>query len=1482
MRIIQFKIFLIIGILLSNSQLKAQLSGNYTIGGTTGANNYATWSDFAAAVSGNGVSGNVNVLVMSDLTVTSAIQFTQNATNTTSSTRKITINGNGRTLTGNLSYEVIWFNGMDYLELKNLKIVNSSSSTLVQGIRFSAGANYNVLDSCNVEFSGMSTTTAPEGAYVSFASNNTSLRTTSSSHNGIGNTVKNCIFKTTSSNSPGPAYGIIDQQGTSVYAGSATANSFLKNKILNVFSVGIFAKYVNGETIEGNEICRITATSNSMLDTSMIGILVQEAYCASNGNVVGQNIIHDFPYLGYTSSSSNGLSNFLAIFLYNVYGSSSYNNVIEKNQIYNISFTSSFNGIAEENSVAIVISQNKVFKVSGNTGTSTGIFCNSGADVNIVGNFIRKCDFGSGNGGNGIMIYTYDVQTKYFNENLITDNHLDSNITANELYGVVAFYNSDWVVNRNKITANKATSTSSNFWGTYFYFVGNLNFHSNLIAFNDAKLENYSFFGINYNSGYANNIFQNTVYVRENNSSQSSYGFFMDDDSYISFVGNIVDMKGSGSAYPAYIGTYTALNTVDQNSFYVQGFNVEAWNLGTTSFSNFAGWKSSADVGPNEKFGNPVFADVLKYNFKSNCFENQNNVDYKSANIFDADKNTRNLIKNDRGSFENFMDLQLVKSDLDLTSQICSGNERTLKVYIKNNFIDTAYAFSICFEINGVLNKETVTQKILPGDTGIFMFKNSLIFKNSGQNKIQIFLNIPDDQRKNDTLSYVANVLPAPGGAGFTFSTKKTSPNNAIYQKNLPNDVTILGVPVIYDLKAPRQYTNSQYGSTSSSKWNASISAKTAGGKAVSGASFVAPSGSTDLEFKFQTSDSTLEDSTIVVRLKITDVASGCDTVYSRQVYIFPSPKLKVTVPANNCVGDTLFVKNSSTYKVGYLDNFWTFGTTNSADTSNAVEPTFIYSSGGTYVVKLVATTRPYGFVFDKSSQVVVSVKPNAQFTKENACIGNDLKFVNNTSLSTSVMNWDFGDGNGSQVNNNITIYKQYSKPGVYSVKLLAINSGCSSSITQKVTIFDKPIPDFVKISGNCDNEKVSFQNKTNLTAGNFGSKWDFDDNGKTSLDRNPSYTFSGAGTKKIKLVVLSEFGCKDSITKTIGIKESPKVEFTYDRFCINSPTLFTNKTPDVSGLNATIKWNLDDGDSTSAATFSHNWKSLGKKKVMLTVLFDNGCYSNLEREFDVLDEPNVKFSFEPKCSGDTVKFDNQSTGSSALTYHWNFGDNDTSILEKPFHKYTVGNSKTFNVQLTVNMSGACSGKLVKAIDIYELPRTCDFVFTPDYGFAYFGAKFEPMDANSNVGGQNNVDYNWTVKGLGNQSSKDANAAVQYNLGGDGVYNVTMLARTRDYGCSCSVNKQITMDRLSIQNAKKQNIQYFPNPTQEFVYVQSTESQLLNKVNLLNSKGQLMNCNILQISSQLYQIDLRGMSRGTYFIESFHEGQRVVNQIVVN
>ena len=84
-----------------------QLSGNYTIGGTTSTTNYATWADFAAAFNNNGVSGAVNVTVMANLSITSAIQLTQNSTNPTTSTKTLTINGNSKTLSGSPTYEMI-------------------------------------------------------------------------------------------------------------------------------------------------------------------------------------------------------------------------------------------------------------------------------------------------------------------------------------------------------------------------------------------------------------------------------------------------------------------------------------------------------------------------------------------------------------------------------------------------------------------------------------------------------------------------------------------------------------------------------------------------------------------------------------------------------------------------------------------------------------------------------------------------------------------------------------------------------------------------------------------------------------------------------------------------------------------------------------------------------------------------------------------------------------------------------------------------------------------------------------------------------------------------------------------------------------------------------------------------------------------------------------------------------------------------------
>jgi len=1467
---------------LASFPVFGQLSGNYTIGGTTSATNYATWADFATAFNNNGVSGAVNVTVMSNLSITATVQLTQNSTNPTTSTKTLTINGNSKTLSGSPTYEMIWLNGVDYVQIKSLYLLHSGSNAMVQGIRFSGAANDNVIDGCTIDFSGLSSSTIPTGAYISFASSNSAIKTTSTTHNGMRNTIKNCTLKTSSTNATGPAYAIIDQQGSSFYSSVATDNSFVGNSIKNFYSSAFYINYINGDQFISNDISRETATNNSAVDSMMKIFYFHEGYSTNRGNYFGKNTIHDLPFKGASPTySGNYLAGLTAMEIVNAYGTSNYPLTIELNKFSSISFASYFNGITSDNSELILIKQNEFYNINGLTGTSTVVYATNCSDINAIGNKVKKCDFGSSNTGSLVTYYFISVGCKTNAINILESNIIDSVVAANELYGFAALYDGSWMIDRNSITANNVISTTSSFYGTFLYYLVNLSFNSNLVAKNNSGTDNFSFYDINYYTGNNLEIRQNTIYMRENNAGNNSYGFYAEDESSITCVGNIVDMKGAGNGAPAFLYSSTAIKLCNNNSFNISFGTGQSWYLGSNAFSNFSGWKASSDVGPGESFLNPVFVNVAKNDFRSNCFETQNNVPYVKGNDYDLPGVLRNTKNSDRGSFENLMDLKLAKSDLNVTGKICAGAERTFSIYVKNNFVDTAYNFYVAYSVNGKVTRQKVTQKILPNDSQKITFAVPMLFVYAGKNDIKVYIDLGDDNLLNDTLKYTATITASPGGLGMFASSKVTTPNTAIYQYGSSFDITINGTPIYYDLKAPRLYSNTSYGSASPKNWYASVQAYTKGGKTISGATLTAPTGSTDLEVKFVTTDSTLEDSFIYVKVNVIDVNTGCDTTYKRLVYISPSPRFNFTYASKICSGDTVNFKNNSTLKSGYLNYTWNFGTGNAADTVNSVEPSFRFLTGGTFNVSFKAISSPYYFVFAKSYNVVVNTRPTVSFTKENACIGNDLKITNNTTPSTSTMSWDFGDGNGTIVNNKSSFVIQYLKAATYSVKLTANNGGCISSGTLKIIVFDKPIPDFTKQSGNCDNEKIVFLNNTTAGGSNYGSTWNFDDNGKTSVDKNPTYSFSSAGTKNIKLVVLSEFGCKDSITKKIGIKESPKVSFTNTQFCAISKTNFSNTTPVVSGTAANPLWDFSDGNTSKSDNVSYKWPTTGKRTISLTVTLDNGCVAKLSKDIEVLDEPTPNFVFQDKCSNDTIFLDNRSTGLGKLEYEWDFGDNDSSKLERPIHIYSVLQNKTFNITLTAKIMGGCSAILVKQINIYELPRTCDFNFTPDYASSFYGAKLEPMDNNSSIGGQNNIDYSWNIVGLGNQSSKDVNAAVYFNLSGDGSYAASMNAKTRDGGCICFKSKQIVMNRASISQSNLYGVSIFPNPAVSSLNISVPNGLEIQKIRLVNSIGAIINLVELQNLNHVHQYDVSQISSGIYVVAYEIYGKQFTSQLFI-
>ncbi len=1466
---------LLIGFCLISHGLFAQLSGSYTIGGTAGVTNFAAWSDFTKALSTSGVSGNVAVTVMSNLTVTTAVQFDQNATNPTSSSKKIAIDGNGKSISGSLTYELMLFNGADFIEIKNLSIINSGTASSVLGVRYTGGADNNLLNGCTVDLSGISSSTKAGAAYIAFASSQSSLSTTTTANNGVSNTIQNCTLQSSGTNSPGALYGIIDQQGTSVFKSTNTGNTFTGNTIKNFFKYAFYLRYVNGEQVLSNDISRSLSSSSCAVDTAMIAVLLSDAFASSRSNLVSSNSIHDLPYKGASAgSTTNNVNRFWGVKLLDVTGSGTYNNKIESNSILRIAALNSLNMIEINQSAVLVVNKNTIYNCATDNSYSYLMNFVSANDLEINSNVIRKIVAGNNGKANGLYgVNWVTSKNSVWTWNRFENNIIDSLTGTDQVFAVYIEDGGSLQLNRNRVTNNYAAGNGE-MYGFYIQTPQNLYVSSNLIANNVGLATTYNFYSLNWYSGNKSVYLQNTIYARPSNTSgHVGFGYYIEDESEITFNGNILDMEGDPNSYGFPINVFSSakFTEVDYNTCFVKKFGSEYWGIAQNGYNDWGSWKTSGINGSGEYFGDPKWNSVTKLDFKSNCFENQNNVPTVSGLPTDVTGALRNVVRCDRGAFESFMDLAAVKTTYTLASQVCSGYNGNLSFTVKNNYVDTAYNFYVAYSQNGKPTRQKVTTKILPKDSAVISFNVPMNLSATGLTSVKMYIDIPDDKVSNDSMRFSTTVKSAPGGGVFNSSKKTQAGNNPVYIKVKPFDVTVLSVPVIYDIDPPRAYKNSEYGTSGTAKWNASVTAVTSAGKSVTGASLTAPTGSSSLELQFKTTDANLEDSMITLLLKISDITNGCDTILKRWVLINPSVNVDFSVPAKICNGDTVNFLNKSTYRSGYAENWWDFGTGNLDDTLTQVDGYFIFRKSGTFVITLRATTAPYGFVFTKKVTMIVNDIPKANFSKDNACLGSNVKLTNQTTPTSAKMYWDFGDGKGFSLNNSSVINISYATAGNYTVTLKADIGGCEAYSVQKVYQFEKPLAAFTKDSGRCDNEWFTFSNQSTIAKGALGSSWYYNSADSNSNENKGKTRFYTPGKKSVKLVVKSEFGCKDSVTNQVTVFGAPKVDFTNTQPCSRSATVFKNITPAVVGGVPSYLWDFGDGATSKAESPTHSWTALGKTKVVFSVNLDNGCKSLITKELVVSLQPKAAFSNLNPCSGDQVTFINESTTlSGKMTYYWDFSDNTTSTLESPKKTFVVKQSTNYNITLTAYLTGGCADSITKTVSVQELPRTCDFFAKPDYAYAYFGVNLEPMDDNSLVGGQAGIDYSWLVNGVGAKTSKDVNAGVSYDLQQDGLYTITLQSTVRGSGCICSKTKQFQLNRADVRSLQS-GVSVYPNPVSDILHLQTSAGSNFTRWNLYNSVGALVMNGALTSNSSgsLNQstVDVSGLSAGIYMLK---------------
>ncbi len=227
--------------------------------------------------------------------------------------------------------------------------------------------------------------------------------------------------------------------------------------------------------------------------------------------------------------------------------------------------------------------------------------------------------------------------------------------------------------------------------------------------------------------------------------------------------------------------------------------------------------------------------------------------------------------------------------------------------------------------------------------------------------------------------------------------------------------------------------------------------------------------------------------------------------------------------------------------------------------------------------------------------------------------------------------------------------------------------------------------------------------NFTDASTGNPTSwAWNLG-NGTTSVLQNPATTYFDPGTYTVILTVKNALGT-DEITKVqyITVYSSPVVNFTASKTagCFPLSTNFTDQSVAGNGTITKWEWDFGDGNSSLAQNPNHVYTSAGNFNVSLRVTNSFGCVTSktFPSFIQISDGTKAQFtnSTPNTCQPPaTINFTNNSTGSSALSYLWNFGDGSSSTLANPNHIYNTSGS--FTVSLIVTNATGCSDTITKA-----------------------------------------------------------------------------------------------------------------------------------------------------------------------------------------
>lgn len=423
----------------------------------------------------------------------------------------------------------------------------------------------------------------------------------------------------------------------------------------------------------------------------------------------------------------------------------------------------------------------------------------------------------------------------------------------------------------------------------------------------------------------------------------------------------------------------------------------------------------------------------------------------------------------------------------------------------------------------------------------------------------------------------------------------------------------------------------------------------------------------------------------------------------------------------------------------------------------------------------------------------------------------------------------------------------------------------CVNSDVFDITVRPLPIIVFRVDSIVCLNEEVQFTNESTLIQ---QSAWDFGD-GNTSSEHNPIHVYTQIGTYDVSLVVTTEFGCQDTLTKSVIVYDPPVVslDVTPDSLCGPLLASFINNS---SGPDISYAW--DFGNGTTGTEENPNQISypagiLADTSYSITLSVSNLCGTvTAQKDIIVMPQPVALFgtNYSSFCSPWTPVIVNTSYGLPD-EFAWDFGNGtiatiSDSIFELPVF---VADPDTSSYTLTLTATNEC-GTDTATHTITVVPNNIIPFFNTSVteGCTPLSVDFTQYT----LGGTN---YSWDL-GDGTQTSDYSPSHVYTE---PGTYSVSLMANN---GCSYDT----TTVEITVYQAPNLGFNYEPDSVCVFVpfqFINESEPSFNFNWNFGDGNtSNLFNPTHAYANSGNYNVTLTGVSLDG-FCTTFFTDQIYVN-----